>query len=417
VPQQKYHISVHRKQIFELTERKKFCSAVCFKASKYFSSQLSSTPLWMRQDGRQEEIMLLDHTSQKDQEMPDPCLSGKCAIQEIGPKGDEEVLTRVTRVREPSDFTPPSPVTSPHVADIVADRVPQSNEKHSDSKVFKPPADTSLTRTHHEALVNESGDRLVENFPCQQPISSTSPGSVSSRGEVTYAKPVQTKADIVKRLHPVERSMKSTKSGIKSSTANLYRVLSEWCTPHTHWLLGEGWSERERGIVDCSDAKLIESRRSKEDENNEPNVVSSSKGKDHPCHEEPSSGVAVMERNLDNLKIATLPPIDHSSQLQIRRKIVLQKILPLIQNLTKLQLHQISGDVTALVKTLRLEAHNITLSPMEWLITAIVFLHCLSSKNKVIAQRLQQQVFVDHQTRLQVSEDTLRPMVSIFASK
>lgn len=52
VTKQKYHISLKSNQVYDISERKKFCSNQCFKAAKYFEEQLNTTPLWLR-DGEQ----------------------------------------------------------------------------------------------------------------------------------------------------------------------------------------------------------------------------------------------------------------------------------------------------------------------------------------------------------------------------
>eukprot|EP00731_Ephydatia_muelleri_P015628 Em0009g52a len=48
VTAQRYHISLEKKQVYDLAERKKFCSMHCYKASMFYASQLSSEPLWLR---------------------------------------------------------------------------------------------------------------------------------------------------------------------------------------------------------------------------------------------------------------------------------------------------------------------------------------------------------------------------------
>eukprot|EP00795_Rhopilema_esculentum_P010446 gene10446-19152_t len=50
VPRQKFHISMERKQIYDITERKCYCSSQCYKNSKYVASQIPSSPLWLRKD-------------------------------------------------------------------------------------------------------------------------------------------------------------------------------------------------------------------------------------------------------------------------------------------------------------------------------------------------------------------------------
>lgn len=48
VPNQQFHISLKAKKIYDITERKLFCSNSCFKSSNYIKSQISSDPLWLR---------------------------------------------------------------------------------------------------------------------------------------------------------------------------------------------------------------------------------------------------------------------------------------------------------------------------------------------------------------------------------
>ena len=46
---QKFHISTVTNKVYNVEERKQFCSAVCFKASNFFKDQLETSPLWLRE--------------------------------------------------------------------------------------------------------------------------------------------------------------------------------------------------------------------------------------------------------------------------------------------------------------------------------------------------------------------------------
>jgi len=46
---QKFHISTVTNKVYDVEERKQFCSAVCFKASNFFKDQLETSPLWLRE--------------------------------------------------------------------------------------------------------------------------------------------------------------------------------------------------------------------------------------------------------------------------------------------------------------------------------------------------------------------------------
>ncbi|XP_048395512.1 putative RNA polymerase II subunit B1 CTD phosphatase rpap2 isoform X2 [Stegostoma tigrinum] len=59
VPKQQYKISTHTNRVYDITERKCFCSNFCYKASKYLEAQIPKSPLWSRDQGRSSECWLL----------------------------------------------------------------------------------------------------------------------------------------------------------------------------------------------------------------------------------------------------------------------------------------------------------------------------------------------------------------------
>lgn len=59
IPKQKYHISFATNKVYDLSERKNFCSASCFKRSNYVKEQLLTSPLWLRDQEDIPEFKLL----------------------------------------------------------------------------------------------------------------------------------------------------------------------------------------------------------------------------------------------------------------------------------------------------------------------------------------------------------------------
>ncbi|XP_018586327.1 putative RNA polymerase II subunit B1 CTD phosphatase rpap2 [Scleropages formosus] len=59
VPKQQYKISTKTNKVYDITERKCFCSNFCYRASKYFEVQISKTPLWLRAEERPPDVKLL----------------------------------------------------------------------------------------------------------------------------------------------------------------------------------------------------------------------------------------------------------------------------------------------------------------------------------------------------------------------
>ncbi|KAM8717660.1 hypothetical protein ACLKA7_004369 [Drosophila subpalustris] len=59
VPTKQYQICGVKNKVYDLTERKKFCSGHCFKASEYIKSQIPTSPLWLRDREKRPNFKLL----------------------------------------------------------------------------------------------------------------------------------------------------------------------------------------------------------------------------------------------------------------------------------------------------------------------------------------------------------------------
>ena len=63
IPKQQFKISSRTNEVFDITERKKFCSNICFKSSTYLREQISSTPLWLRKNDEKIVVQFLQETN------------------------------------------------------------------------------------------------------------------------------------------------------------------------------------------------------------------------------------------------------------------------------------------------------------------------------------------------------------------
>ncbi|XP_058817130.1 putative RNA polymerase II subunit B1 CTD phosphatase RPAP2 homolog [Topomyia yanbarensis] len=66
VPKQKYVISLSNKKVYDITERKNFCTGECYKASNYVKSQMLTSPLWLRDQEDIPNFKLLPGTPPKE---------------------------------------------------------------------------------------------------------------------------------------------------------------------------------------------------------------------------------------------------------------------------------------------------------------------------------------------------------------
>lgn len=90
VPRQKYRISLQQKKVYDLSELKNFCSDRCFRASKYFEAQLSTSPVWAFDD---EQAMELAHDRPLRPLLIDDALLAAACTEQIG---DGEVAVSPT---------------------------------------------------------------------------------------------------------------------------------------------------------------------------------------------------------------------------------------------------------------------------------------------------------------------------------
>uniref|UniRef100_A0A182XFT5 RTR1-type domain-containing protein n=1 Tax=Anopheles quadriannulatus TaxID=34691 RepID=A0A182XFT5_ANOQN len=94
IPKQQYVISVTQNKVFDITERKNFCSGDCYKASNYIKQQMLTSPLWLRDQedipkfrlitGRQ---LVYRETDVKKPLQPDELLFGELKIVERSGEG------------------------------------------------------------------------------------------------------------------------------------------------------------------------------------------------------------------------------------------------------------------------------------------------------------------------------------------
>lgn len=50
IPKRQFIISTAQNKVYDITERKKFCSNKCFKSSVYLKEQILTSPLWVRRE-------------------------------------------------------------------------------------------------------------------------------------------------------------------------------------------------------------------------------------------------------------------------------------------------------------------------------------------------------------------------------
>ncbi|XP_052866029.1 putative RNA polymerase II subunit B1 CTD phosphatase RPAP2 homolog [Anopheles cruzii] len=85
IPKQQYAISGTRNKVFDITERKNFCSGQCYKASNFVKQQMLTSPLWMRKHEDVPSFRLLNGRQQvyRETDVKAPLAIGEVCFGEL----------------------------------------------------------------------------------------------------------------------------------------------------------------------------------------------------------------------------------------------------------------------------------------------------------------------------------------------
>lgn len=102
IPSQKYAISLASKKVFDITERKNFCSGQCYKASNYIKNQMLTSPLWLRDQEDIPEFRLLSSQSEakKPSTSKPPPTTGGMVVDLAGINTDDLKIVERTYPKE-----------------------------------------------------------------------------------------------------------------------------------------------------------------------------------------------------------------------------------------------------------------------------------------------------------------------------
>nr|AAH95735.1 RNA polymerase II associated protein 2 [Danio rerio] len=126
VPTQQYEISTKTNKVYDITERKCFCSNFCYKASKSFELQISKIPLWLRKEESPPEIKLMKQGD------------GGSSGQEI--KLIDKPITEadIDNPIEDSGKDPPLPLVDSHAQHQIQKRIVVEKLSHSLRDIVGP---------------------------------------------------------------------------------------------------------------------------------------------------------------------------------------------------------------------------------------------------------------------------------------
>uniref|UniRef100_A0A8B9W4W0 RNA polymerase II subunit B1 CTD phosphatase RPAP2 homolog n=1 Tax=Bos mutus grunniens TaxID=30521 RepID=A0A8B9W4W0_BOSMU len=442
VPKQKYKISTKTNKVYDITERKCFCSNFCYKASKFFEAQIPKSPVWIREEesGPSGEEIQLCSKAIKTSDIDSPGhfekhyeSSSSSSHSDSSSDNEQDFVSSILPGNRPNATRPQL-----HEKSIMKKKAGQKVNSQHESK-----EQTVVDVT--EQLGNCRLDNQEKATACELPLQNvntqiSSNSSLQKKLEASeisdtkYSSSKVTLVGISKKSaeHFKRKFAKSNQvSGSASSSlqvcpeiakANLLKALKEtlieWKTEETlRFLYGQNYASV---CLKSSSTPLVKEEELDEDDTNsdpdshspalqELNSLDESlpfRSSDTAIKPLPSYENLKKETETLNLRIRefyrgryvlneettksqdseehdpTFPLIDSSSQNQIRKRIVLEKlnkVLPGLLGPLQITLGDIYTQLKNLVHTFRLTNRNIIHKPAEWTLIALVLLSILTS--------------------------------------
>uniref|UniRef100_A0A3B3CCS9 RNA polymerase II subunit B1 CTD phosphatase RPAP2 homolog n=1 Tax=Oryzias melastigma TaxID=30732 RepID=A0A3B3CCS9_ORYME len=417
IPSQQFKICTKTNRVYDITERKCFCSNFCYKASKEFELQIPKTPLWLRQLESPPEIRLLKEGH-----------SGSAG---------EEVLLSQKRLKEEDVEKPPAAEPDAPCRDHGS-----AGEDSSDGEqdfVSSVGLQQQKPRVHWADLPqrgdgsknwSQGGGGQAEQLdsPDRPPVEEVT----AQRRDTAPGLPI-TQVGVSRRGAAGLRALLGGQSAHLLET--LRRTLQAWCTDHTIKFL--------HGAT-CSLASSRDKEGEEEldeDDDEDEVVLTDDLGDGRQRGSEPdyeallrltqqmelrefykgTGDLPVEPRGNQNLKEAVLPLIDSHAQHLIQKRITVEKLSSCLRSMVgplHLTMSDISTDLNDLVRTFRFTSTNIVHRVPEWTLIAVVLLHVLSAVSPVVREALQVSTSVDYvKTLLQelgLEEQHLLSLVELF---
>ncbi|XP_031193065.1 putative RNA polymerase II subunit B1 CTD phosphatase RPAP2 isoform X2 [Mastomys coucha] len=451
IPKQKYQISTKTNKVYDITERKSFCSNFCYRASKFFETQIPKTPVWVREEERPPDFQLLKKGQSGS--------SGEVVqfFRDTITAGDVDGSGAFDVQCEPASSSTWSERTSDEEEQgFVSSLLPGNRPKAVDTRP-QPCTKTSIMKRKAAPKVNsKQGEQTMSEVTeqldncrlnsqekvttCKLPLKKentqiSSPGPSCDRFNTSTVSENEPSVSQVTLVGISKKSAEHLRSKFAKSTpgsgsasglvqvrpevakANLLRVLkdtlTDWKTEETlKFLYGQ---DHDSVCLKPFSASEPDDELDEDDLNCDPGNCGPAlspgqnslhetllfRGSDTAIKPLPRYESLRKETEMLNLRVRefykgrcvfnedstkaedskkrdpSFPLIDSSSQNQIRRRIVLEKlskVLPGLLGPLQITMGDIYTELKNLIQTFRLSNRNIIHKPVEWTLIAVVLL-------------------------------------------
>ncbi|XP_028284360.1 putative RNA polymerase II subunit B1 CTD phosphatase rpap2 [Parambassis ranga] len=201
IPTQQYKISTKTNKVYDITERKCYCSNFCYKASKEFELQISTTPLWNRQHESPPVIKLLKRG-------------------DGGSSGEEVMLS--TRCLTAEDIENPQPAQPDDLHSSTGgglDHGDCSEGEQEQDFVSSVVSEQQRPRVHWGDLPKRTDDDKEREPQNQSREQTERSQNVDKKGSPVCSTKVRTDTDEPRLLHRINTNQKSS---VEEATAKLH---------------------------------------------------------------------------------------------------------------------------------------------------------------------------------------------------
>ncbi|XP_076813075.1 putative RNA polymerase II subunit B1 CTD phosphatase RPAP2 isoform X2 [Clavelina lepadiformis] len=360
VPRQQYKISGNK--VYDLTQRKNFCSNLCYRLSSHVQNQILTSPLWLRDPEKITPITL--------------------ETSGVGLQGDRVILRHV------------AVDTNTHI-------------QHCESNQGGNDIDESDNREVRFAEESYSDSANHASHPLPKSSSASSTKSSTQRKILSLAQQKAQLELMFKKLLSVLQEWITKESLIYLKYCS-WNVDEEKCT-NTCDVTKKNIEISEEERRKRNKIRLLEERLHRVVVGNSPAAgkqEESKAGELEAVHifserverfyggqleyrEQTSRKIPKHSENADKGAVFMRPPVDSVNQAVIRRKILHQKISKVMHDiLPTLPSTVLSHDLKELIASFRLSSNNIVLKTNEYPIMAIVLLQLMSKSNLDVKQAL-----------------------------
>ncbi|KAK2868215.1 hypothetical protein Q7C36_000086 [Tachysurus vachellii] len=469
VPSQKYKICTKTNKVYDITERKCFCSNFCYKASKYLEVQISKSPLWLRKEERPPEVKLLKKgdggTSGLEVKLSDKTVTksnietlipgsvgshGSSSEGEYSEEEEQGFVSSVVAGRQRRVHWGDLPrrdtenQTQAGESRVSSTRLEREKSSHEVSKVSGPVTDF--------VPVDETNQLLQEVDLSDTSRDVSDQNSLQTSLNISQVGMSKKTAAGLRNLLKSHGKAKAEAPAVTVSILGaLTHTLMEWRTEETmRFLNGPDYTshsktelqrdEEEEEELDEDDLEDVE----KVKHSGEAEAGTSAAAPDYETLKRETEmlelrvhefyrGVCVLPEEVQTQAVEVeahseetknIPPlvlVDSQAQRAIQRRIAVEKLCRSLRDIVGplgVTMSEIIDDINAIVRTFRLTNVNIVHKPPEWTLIAVVLLLALTSVSPSLRESMTKSCSLEYisslMNELRLKDEDLQSLVKLF---